>query len=57
LNYIIGIWAQLSGDTSLVLGINLEAREDIPKIIFDGDSKITNPVVAKSYEKPKITSS
>jgi hypothetical protein len=27
------------------------------KIIFEGDSKTTNPVVAKSYEKQKITSS
>ena len=24
-------------------------------IFFEGDSKTTNPVVAKSYEKPKIT--
>jgi hypothetical protein len=27
------------------------------KNIFEGDSKTTNPVVAKSYEKQKITSS
>ena len=40
-----------------VWGLFLEAREDIPKIIFEGDSKTTNPVVAKSYKKPKITSS
>ena len=38
-------------------GLFLEAREDIPKIIFEGGNKTTNPVVAKSYKKPKITSS
>jgi hypothetical protein len=27
------------------------------KIIFEGDSKTTNPVAAKSYKKPKMTSS
>jgi hypothetical protein len=27
------------------------------KFIFEGDSKTTNPVVAKSYKKQKITSS
>jgi len=48
--------AQLSQDTS-ILGFFLEAREDPQKNIFEGDSKTTNPVVAKSYEKQKINSS
>jgi hypothetical protein len=47
---------QLSQDTS-ILGFFLEAREDPQKNIFEGDSKTTNPVVAKCYEKQKITSS
>jgi hypothetical protein len=57
--YIIGIWAQLTNfsQDTLFWGLFLEAREDIPKIIFEGDSKTTNPVVAKSYEKPYLSSS
>ena len=34
-------------------GLFLEAQEDIPKKIVEGDSKTTNPVVAKSFKKPK----
>jgi hypothetical protein len=41
----------------LDFGIFLEAREDPQKIIFEGDSKTTYPVVAKSYKKQKKTSS
>jgi hypothetical protein len=41
----------------LVWGFVLKAREDIQKIIFEGDNKTTNPVVAKSYKKSKLSSS
>ena len=44
--YKIGIWVQLAG-----LGIIFRTSQ---KIFFEGDSKTTNLVVAKSYEKPKI---
>ncbi len=39
----------------LNFGIFLEVRENPQKIIFEGDIKTTNPVVAKSYKKQKIT--
>ena len=57
--YIIGIlagMAQLSQDTS-ISGFFLECGKTPKKNIFEGDSNTTNPVVAKSYEKQKITSS
>ena len=57
--YIIGILAglaQLSQDTS-ILGFFWKRGKTPQKIIFEGDSKTTNLVVAKSYEKQKITSS
>ena len=44
----IGIWAQLAG-----LELCLEVWEDTQKIIFEGDSKTTNPVVRKSYDETK----
>ena len=44
--YKIGTWVQLAG-----LGIIFRTSQ---KIFFEGDSKTTNLVVAKSYEKPKI---
>jgi len=54
--YIIGIWAQLC-DVFRFGDYFWKRGKTSQKIIFDGDSKTTNPVVAKSYEKPKITSS
>ena len=38
-------------------GIFYKHRKTPQNIIFEGNSKTINPVVAKSYEKPKITSS
>jgi hypothetical protein len=38
----------------LDFGIFLEAREDPQKIIFEGDSKTTNPVVAAKKEKKLV---
>jgi hypothetical protein len=41
---------------SPVLGIIFRSAGRYPKkIMFEGDSKTTNLVVAKSYKKPKIT--
>jgi hypothetical protein len=57
--YIIGIsagLAQLSQDTT-ILGFFWKRGKTPKKIIFEGNSKTTNPVVVKSYKKQKITSS
>jgi len=53
--YIIGNLAQLFQDTSFG-GLFLKARETFQKITFEGNSKTTNPVVAKSYKKSKLSS-
>ena len=48
------VFERSSGETERRLpgvGKKLKAREELSKIIFEDDSKITNPVVAKSYEK------
>ena len=39
------------------LGKSWKRRKTPQKIIFEDDSKTTTPVVAKSYEKPKLSSS
>jgi hypothetical protein len=51
--YIIGISAQLSQDTS-ILGFFWKRGKTPQKIIFEGDSKTTNPVVAKKKKKKKL---
>jgi len=49
-------WVQLTNVSCF--GDNfLKRGKTSQKIFFEGNSKTTNPVVAKSYEKPKITSS
>jgi len=57
--YIIGISAGLAqlSQTPRFWDFFWKCGKTPQKIIFEGDSKTTNPVVAKSYEKQKITSS
>jgi hypothetical protein len=53
--YTIGIWAQLA-NVSRFGDYFLKRGKTSQIIIFEDDSKTTNLVVVKSYEKPKITS-